>query len=100
MIVSAWESFTDELAEARRAASESRFGDLATLSAQLERSASQLPPPPENNLPAIRQELADLSGVLTHIAVVHGAMNGLRADDYGPGAKSSSMGRKNLDQRA
>ncbi len=100
MIVAPWESFTAKLAEARRAAAEGRFGDLATLSAQLERSASQLTPPPENDLPAIRQELADLSGVLTHIAVVHGAMNGLRVDDYGPGAKSSSMGRKNLDQRA
>jgi hypothetical protein len=98
-VVSPWEAFTAKLAEARRAASEGRSADLMTLAAQLGRAAAQLPPPAADQLPAIRQQLAGVSGVLTHVSLVHGALSGIRSDVYGPGAMSP-LGRRSFDRRA
>lgn len=97
-----WTVLTSRLAEARRAASEGRFGDLITLAARLEQSAAELPPLAADDLPRVRQELADLRGVLTHVAAVKGALCSLRSDFegvYGPTVAAKLAGHRTLDQR-
>lgn len=98
--VSQWKSFTATLAEARRAAAEGRSADLMTLAAQLGQSAATLPPPSVDQVPAIRRELAAVTGVLTHVSLVHGALNSIRTDNYGPGTTGAGVPRRGFDQRA
>ena len=98
--ISRWESFTATLAEARRAAAEGRSADLMTLAAQLGQSAATMSAPSVEQVPAIRQELAAVTGVLTHVSRVHGALNDIRTDHYGPGAPGTGVPRRSFDQRA
>lgn len=91
-----WTKFLDGLCEARRAASEGRFLDLAVLAARLEHSAARLPAPEEREAPAIRQEFARLRGVLEHVAAAGGALSSLHAELMAAGAG----GERRLDWRA
>lgn len=92
-LVTPWDKFDATLSEAQRAATEGRFGDFMTLGARLERAAATLPPPAQEQIPALQHRFAELCGVLSHIEAVHGALAGIRAELRGP------YERRLLDQR-